>query len=209
VKSRLAQSQETRRNEARVFYTLSEVTARWDCSLSDLAGWAMAGRFDIVTGIEPMVADGHRLSGLVAVSVTDILPMFRRCGTGPKMRILRRVRPLEEKEWVVLPAPPDAIEVALADRMIMAADVRRFEEDCELLRRPPVRGAPGTTYDWDGMYVALIRRVHEHGVPASQTDWVSEVQDWFVLRTEGANVPDERTIRRRLTPIWRALRAPA
>jgi hypothetical protein len=120
----------------RVFYTLSEISIRWDCSLADLAGWAMAGRFDIVTGIEPMVAEGHRLSGLVAVSVTDILPMFRRCGTGPTTRVLRRVRPLEEKAWVMLPSPPDAIEVSLADLMILATDVRRFEEECELARRP-------------------------------------------------------------------------
>ncbi|WP_245243341.1 hypothetical protein [Pararhodobacter sp. SW119] len=76
-------------------------------------------------------------------------------------------------------------------------------------RRPAARAAPGKDYDWDGMYVAIIRRVHEHGVPASQADWVSEVQDWFVIRSEGTAVPDERTIRRRLTPIWRALREPA
>ena len=193
----------------RVFYTLSEVTARWDCSLADLAGWAMAGRFDIVTGIKPVLAGDREVSGVVAISVTDMLPMFRRCGTGPTTQVLRRVRPLEEKEWVMLPSPPDAVEVSLADLLIMTADVRRFEEDCELLRRPAARGAPGTNYDWDGMYVASIRRVHEHGVPVSQADWVSEVQDWFVIRSEGAAVPDERTIRRRLTPIWRALREPA
>jgi len=193
----------------RVFYTLSEISIRWDCSLADLAGWASAGRFDIVTALPPTEVGSASVAGFVAVSVTDILPMFRRCGTGPTTRILRRVRPLEEKEWVILPPPPDAIEVALADLMIMAADVSRFEEDCEIARRPAPRAAPGTNYDWDGMYVAIIRRVHEHGLPASQADWVSEVQDWFVIRTEGANVPDERTIRRRLTPIWRALRESA
>ncbi len=193
----------------RVFYTLSEVAVRWDCSLADLAGWAMAGRFDIVTGIEPILVGERELSGLVAISVTDILPMFRRCGTGPVTRVLRRVRPLEEKEWVMLPPPPDAVEVSLADLLILAADVRRFEEDCELARRSNAQAGPDTRYDWDGMYVAIIRRVHEHGVPASQADWVSEVQDWFVIRSEGAKVPDERTIRRRLTPIWRALREPA
>jgi hypothetical protein len=193
----------------RVFYTLSEVTARWDCSLADLAGWATAGHFDIVTALPPTEVGGASIAGFVAVSVTDILPMFRRCGTGPATRVLCRVRPLEGNDWVVLPAPRHAVEVALADLLIMAADVRRFEEDCELLRRPPGRGGPGTNYDWDGMYVAIIRRVHEHGVPVSQADWVSEVQDWFVIRSEGAAVPDERTIRRRLTPIWRALREPA
>jgi hypothetical protein len=44
----------------RVFYTLSDVTARGDCSLADLAGWASAGRFNIVTALprEMHVAPG-------------------------------------------------------------------------------------------------------------------------------------------------------
>ncbi|WP_445803076.1 hypothetical protein [Yoonia sp.] len=59
---------------------------------------------------------------------------------------------------------------------------------------------------WDGMYIFLIRRVHEHGVPETQAEWVGEVQEWFVKKSESGEVPDERTIRRRLTPIWKALR---
>lgn len=192
----------------RVFYTVVEASVRWDCALADIAGWASAGHFDIFTALPPTEVDGASVSGFVAVSVTDILPMFRRCGTGPITRVLRRVRPLEEKEWVMLPSPPDAVEVSLADLMVFATDVRRFEEECELARRPKAPSGSDTRYDWDGMYVDIIRRVHERGVPASQAEWVSEVQDWFMVRSEGANVPDERTIRRRLTPIWRALREP-
>lgn len=35
----------------RVFFTLHEVTARWGCNIADVAGWADAGRFRILTGI--------------------------------------------------------------------------------------------------------------------------------------------------------------
>ncbi|WBU59621.1 hypothetical protein [Paracoccus albus] len=49
-------------------------------------------------------------------------------------------------------------------------------------------------------------RLHEDGLPATQGEWVAEVQDWFAKTSPGREIPDESTIRRRLTPIWRALR---
>ena len=192
----------------RVFYTLHEVAARWDCTLSDLAGWASVGRFDIVTAMEPTQTIDGIISGYCVVSVTDILPMFRRCGSGPTVRRLKRIRPLDRPDWVMLPMPPDAVEVSLADLLIMAEEVRRFEEDCDLLRRPASHIGSTAKYDWDGMYIALICRVHEKGVPATQAEWVGEVQTWFVQNSPTDEVPDERTIRRRLNPIWRALRDP-
>ena len=36
----------------RVYFTVHEVTARWGCNIADVAGWADAGRFRILTGIE-------------------------------------------------------------------------------------------------------------------------------------------------------------
>jgi hypothetical protein len=32
------------------------------------------------------------------------------------------------------------------------------------------------------------------------------VQEWFVKKSDSGEVPDERTIRRKLTPIWKSLR---
>ena len=40
----------------RTFFTVQEVTIRWDCSPYDLAGWAIAGKLDIVAAIEPIGA---------------------------------------------------------------------------------------------------------------------------------------------------------
>ena len=68
---------------------------------------------------------------------------------------------------------------------------------------------PRFTYDWDAMYVAVIKRIHEHGLPDTQAEFVGEFQEWFARRDEKGEAPDERTIRRRLNPIWRALREPA
>jgi hypothetical protein len=192
----------------RVFYTLQEVSVRWDCSLSDIAGWASVGRFDIVTAIAPVIKDARILAGFVAVSVPDILQLVRRSGTGPGSCRLWRVRPMDQDDWIVLPDHGNRADVALEDLLIMADDVRRFENDCNLLHRPATNTGFSTWYDWDAMYVALIQRVHDHGVPESQSKWVGEVQSWFVKTSETGEAPDERSIRRRLTPIWKALRGP-
>ncbi len=191
----------------RVYYTLQEAAARWDCSLADIAGWASVGRFDIVTAIAPIVTGTQILAGLVVVPVPDILLMFRRHGTGPSSSRLVRVRPLDQDEWFMIPATAEPIDVAIDDLLILADQARRFEDECDLLRRPASNIGSTTRYDWDAMYIALIQRVHDRGVPETQAEWVGEVQDWFVSASETGEVPDERTIRRRLSPIWKALRA--
>lgn len=190
----------------RVHFTLQEAAARWDCTLADIAGWASVGRFDIVTAIPTVIRGRQIISGYVVVSVTDIMQMFRRCGTGPSKCILRRVRPRDQEEWIMIADIPERIEVSLADLVIMADDARRFEADCDLLRRPASHIGSTARYDWEGMYISLMVRIHEQGLPASQAEWLGEVQEWFVLHGDGGEVPDERTIRRRLTPIWKALR---
>ena len=190
----------------REYFTLHEAAARWDCTLADIAGWASAGRFDIVTAMAPVIPGLRRIKGFVAVLVTDILQMFRRCGTGPTVSRLCRVRPVHQEEWVELPDHPTGFTVTMADLLIMAKDVHRFETDCDLLRRPAAHIGSTARYDWDGMYIALMVRIHDQGLPATQAEWLGEVQEWFVANGDGGEVPDERTIRRRLTPIWKALR---
>ena len=104
----------------RVYFTLHEVAARWDCTLADIAGWASVGRFDIVTAIAPVMHGLQIVAGFVVVSVTDILQMFRRCGTGPTTSRLWRVRPIGQAEWVLLPEHPTGYDITLADLLIMA-----------------------------------------------------------------------------------------
>lgn len=191
----------------RVYFTLQEVAIRWDCTLADIAGWASVGRFEIVTGVATFAVGAQVVTGFVAVSVTEILPMFRRCGTGPTKCLLRRVRPRDQDEWIVIADQQDWIEVTLADLLIMAEDVRQFEAAFDLARRPGAYSGSTARYDWDGMYIALMVRIYDQGLPATQAEWLGEVQEWFVANSESGEVPDERTIRRRLTPIWKALRA--
>ncbi len=193
----------------RAFYSLNEVTARWDCAMADIAGWAAVGYFDIVTGIQRVLCGSGTLAGFVSVSVADILPMFRRQGLSASSGRLHHVRPPEASDWSFITDPEEGIEVTLADLMIRGEDVCRFEDDCDLLRRPTVNIGSSSTYDWEAALSAEILRIHEHGVPATQAEWIGRIQEWFAIKTESGDVPDERTIRRRLSPIWKSLRKSA
>ncbi|GAA0287754.1 hypothetical protein [Rhodovulum strictum] len=194
----------------REFFTVHEVAARWGCTIADIAGWSATGNIDIVTGIPPASCGERIVAGEVIVSAFDILPMFRRCGTGPQYSRVRRVRTRGETEWLLITDPVDGMEVSVADLLIAGPQVQRFEEKNQLF--PRVSGGTGSVspYDWEGMLQALTLRIHENGLPASQGELVAEMQEWFVAQSEGGEVPDERSIRRRITPVWRGLtRAPA
>lgn len=190
----------------RVFYTLQEVSARWGCNIADIAGWAATGKFRIMTGIGLVHCGDNIVAGQVAISPMDLMPLFRRCGTGPTEGVVRRIVTGEKGEWQIITDPAGGVAVTVADMMIMADEVHAFEEDNDMVRR--ATGGPGasTPYDWEGMNIALIVRIHDRGLPATQSDLVSEMQEWFAERSDGKKMPDSRSIRRRITPIWRALR---
>jgi hypothetical protein len=52
----------------------------------------------------------------------------------------------------------------------------------------------------------LFRRVNEQGVPATQAELIAEVQDWFAQNSPTGEIPEESTTRKKVAPIWRALR---
>jgi len=193
----------------RIFYALNEIAIRWDCPLADIAGWASAGYFDIVTGIKRVQCCSQALEGLVAVSIMDVLPMFRRHGTLPATGRIHHIRPPGVTEWAFVTDPEDGIEVTLADLMIRGEDVQRFEDQHELSRRPVTNIGTTPRYAWDDAFLAEILRIHEQGVPATQAEWIGRIQEWFAMNSKSGDVPDERTIRRRLTPAWKSLRISA
>ncbi|MGI3213087.1 hypothetical protein ACROSR_18490 [Roseovarius tibetensis] len=191
----------------RVFYTIHEAAARWGCMVSDIAGWANTGNLRLVTGIPPVECGETRAGGLVQFQPVDILPIFRRCGTGPQSAHLQRVRPLDETDWLYISAPADGVLVSIGDVLILGQDVQSFEDAHNLFGR--IAEGAGLSedgdYDWAAMHVEITRRVFEDGLPASQNEWIRELQDWFAARSDNGNFPDERSIRRRLKPILEAL----
>jgi hypothetical protein len=192
----------------RAFYSLSEAAVRWGCTPHDIVGWAAVGRLDIITGIAPVRCGAETIAGCVVVPGAEVMPMFRRCGgSKPTSWRVRRLRPWTDGTladgWRLISDPANGIEIAAADLMISAVEVTRFEEECDLVRRPLEKSG---RYDWEAFYIALIKYVFEGGLPETQNELVQMMQDWFLRRSETGDGPDESTIRKRINPIWRELR---
>ena len=193
----------------RAFYTLKEAAARWDCRPADIAGWADVGHFELLTGIGPTEtvcgsASGS-LSGFVVVSIAEIAALFLRRDANLVSVRLRYLRKPGDDHWHIVTAPSEGIEVTIDDLVMRGEDVFRFEKACELPRRPALRTGGEARYNWEAALSAEIIAVHERGLPATQAEWVGRVQEWFAAHSDDGEVPDERTIRRRLSPIWKSL----
>ncbi|WP_282057804.1 hypothetical protein [Lentibacter algarum] len=190
----------------RAFFTLHETASRWGCTIADIGGWATQGKLDIVTGIPVVTCDAEKVSGKITISPMDMLLLFRRSGTGPTVIKLQRIKPEHSDDWCYVTEPVDGVEVSISDLLITGHDMQRFEDEYDLLRR--IGGGTGalSPYDWEGMYVALLKHIHEHGIPATQAELIAILQDWFADTADNADMPDESTIRRRLRPFWRGLR---
>ncbi|MDO5758526.1 MAG: hypothetical protein Q4P24_13720 [Rhodobacterales bacterium] len=159
----------------RVFYTLTEAAARWGCAIADIAEWAISGHLEIMIAIPPTQFGGEIISDLVVIAPGDILPLFRRCGTGPREGVIRRVRALGCGEWKHISPPEQGLPITRADLMILADMLARFEEEHGIFRR--AGAGPSRGYDWDGFYGAMMVRIYEKGLPEKQADLVGEMQE--------------------------------
>ena len=203
----------------RSFYSLSEVAARWSASPFDVIGWSTDGLLALSIALPPVkTGPSEEISGLVDVEGSHVLPLFRGDGASHATVAIRRVKANGHGfQWFT--DPVDGITVTAADVLVKRAEVERFEIQHGLFNGgrssgpgtggqvESRRGGPGVPprYDWDGFFGALARRIHEHGIPATQAELVREMLDWFE-KHDVERVPDESTIRRKITAVWRELR---
>jgi hypothetical protein len=193
----------------RVFFTMTEAAARWGYAPADIAGWAHQGQLEIVTGIAPVNCGGEPAAGLVAISVADILPMFRRSGTGPREMPLRRVRALGQSEWLMITEPAEGVIVSMDDLLILADEVHRFEVEREIFGKPHGGKGPEPKFEWDEFWRAVAIYVHEHGVPPTLKEFVEIMSNWFLDQSAGKSSPSDSVIRKKLSPLWNRLREEA
>lgn len=191
---------------ARSFWTITEVAARWGCTPHDIISWATADRFEILTAIPPVTCGEATVTGMLAVSPIEIMPMFRRCGTGPRSLPIRMVRLQPNAPLQRITEPSAGHTVEAADLVMRGEDVNLLEEEWGIAKRGPGNPhGPKEKYPWETMYAYLCKRIYEDGLPDALSELVGEIQEWFARRDPN-ETPDERTIRRRLQPIWDALR---
>ena len=190
----------------RVFFSVSEAAARLGYTPADLAGWAYEEKLEILTGISPVECGGERAAGLVVISVADILPMFRRSGTGPRKMLLRRIRTQGKKDWLLITEPAEGVIIFMEDLLILAAEVDRYDVKREIFVKSHKGQGPEPRFAWDDFWRAVAVRVHEKGVPAKLTDFVNEMADWFMDQSNGEGCPSNSRIQTKLSPLWNRLR---
>jgi hypothetical protein len=190
----------------RVFFTIDEAAARLGYAPADIAGWAHQGLLEIVTGIGPVECQGEHAAGLVAISVADLLPMFRRSGSGPRELSLRRIRPQGQETWMLITTPAEGVVVSVDDLLIHAEEVYRFEIEHEIFGKAHKGKGPEPKFDWENFWRAVATLIHEKGVPARLTDFVNEMSDWFMDQSDGKKCPSNSMIRKKLSPLLNRLR---
>ena len=188
------------------FYSIYEISARWGCHPADVAGWAVEGHLKVVAGIPPVNCGDEIIAGLVEVPIAELMPMFRKYGPSDEQCRLKRVKPPGSKTWLKVTDPPDGVPIRSSDLLLAAGPLQQFEEERDLLRRPASNTGANPRYDWDAMYAWLTWFLFDKGVPESQSAMIALVQDWFVQNSRSGEVPDESTIRKRLTLLWRKLK---
>lgn len=188
------------------FFSIDELSARWLVPPHQIAQWAAVGRLQMVTSIPPSEVRGGQIAGLVFVAVADLLPMFRRDRSGPTAMRLWRVKRPEDSDWMRITDPADGVEVAAADLLLERVEAARFENEHEIFGRPHGGGKFETKYDWDAFWRAVVIRVHAKGVHETLKEFVDELEGWFMTRSPTGDCPSDSVIRKRLSPLWRALR---
>lgn len=203
----------------RSFLTVSDTAIRWQIPALDIAGWAIDGEIAL-SAVLPTVetADKQIASGIVEIDGADVVALFRRDGASRKPALVRRFRRSKKSEWEWIARPTDGVAVTAADVIILRKEFERCErawglfdasgadtaaKGSSLAKRPAGPGAP-PKHDWDAFAGAIARRVHDHGMPVSQGELVRDMMDWFAGR-EDFSPPDERTVRRKVSAIWREL----
>ncbi|KGJ02742.1 hypothetical protein SAMN04487972_12817 [Paracoccus halophilus] len=187
-------------------YPLIEVSARWGGTIADIVEWDFAGHLEILVAIPPTRFGGALHSGLVAIAPSDVLRMCRRFGVAHDEILILRVRGSGAENWSVAHPPEEGLLIDLHDLTITADTLAKFEDRHRGCRRS--NAGPTMKYDWEHAYLTMIIRIHERGLPASLTELVAEMQEWFIQTSADGDAPDESTIRKRISPIWHQLRAP-
>lgn len=205
----------------RSFLTLADTAIRWQVAPLDIAGWAIDGEIAL-SAVLPTVdtADKQIASGIVEIDGADVVALFRRDGGSRKPALVRRFRRMKKADWEWIARPADGVAVTAVDVIILRTEIERCERAWGLFdagtagntvptsatpKRPAGPGAP-PKHDWDAFAGAIARRVHDHGMPVSQGELVRDMMQWFAGRADFPS-PDERTVRRKVSAIWKELRS--
>lgn len=188
-----------------IFFSLTEVAVRWRCQPAEIVQWALAEQITLSIAIPSTLCGDMTIQGLVEVGAASILPMFRRFGDVAKNARIRFIRQPGMDVWKPITNPPEGLLIQPDDVLVTASEAQRFEDEHDIFKRQGSTG-PNFKYEWEEMLTHVALRIYHQGMPESQNEFINELQEWFIRRSKDGQAPDERSIRRRIKPIWQALR---
>ena len=192
---------------ARCLFTIVEVSARWICGPTQIVDWAISGELELVAAFGQVKLGDEFAVGLLVIHGTEVRPLFRPFGDAAKKVYVKQAHRPNTSTWLTITDPARGVRFTAADIMITAAEIERFEQAHDINRsRSGGPGAPGR-YDWDGFHIALMKRILDRGLPATQMALIVEMQEWFIANSTHGSAPDESTIRQRIKVIWHTLKA--
>jgi len=97
------------------------------------------------------------------------------------------------------------MKLQAGDIMITASEIERFEAAHGISRRASIGPGAPSRYNWDGFFIALMKRLLTEALPARQKDLIDEMKEWFIQTSDNGDAPDESTIRRRIRAVWQEL----
>ncbi|ADE84714.1 hypothetical protein [Rhodobacter capsulatus] len=186
---------------ARNFYSILETSFRWECSQTEIVELAMAEKIDLVIALPNVRFDDGTEARMGVIEGGAVRPLFRGYGLLEEHVFIRQARPAN-CGWKRIEEPKGGIRVMAPDVLITAAEVERFEDENNLVRR--VVSGPGaqSRYDWDGFYCEIICRMHNNGLPEKQKELIEEMFNWFLGKSVNGDAPDESTIRKKIRGFW-------
>ena len=197
---------------SKAFFYLTELPDRWGRSLSEIAGWALAGRLNLMVPITPVKCGSESTCGIVRVRAEDVARLFHpdnRAHCHAPSYASCRTGALDP---VYVTDPAGGIEVWLHDLMLDAEEVSDFEQVNDLLgigTRPArkktggnVRRGRRADYEWETMLVDVMIDLSENGLPDKQDDFLKLILDWFTENSADGKVPEVSTVRKRYAQIW-------
>ena len=204
---------------------LDELCGRWGLTHQDVAAFVLAKELAVsVVVIGVRVEYGHyevvdpfqtsriptnyeNVTGLADLEPVDAWRLIRE-----ERQSITRFKP-KNSDYAEIDDSDceDGLNFLREDVVVRLEEVERFELVHGLsapvaLAPPPsasVRGVP-SRYDWEAFWIELCRSIYVDGLPGSQAELVRQMRDWF--ETTGS-VPDDSTIKKKLSPLWRALHA--
>ena len=199
-------------NISKAFFYLTELPDRWGRGLSEIAGWALAGRLNLMVPIAPVKCGSESTCGIVRVRAEDVARLFHPDNRAHLSCAVVRILPNGALDPVYVTDPAGGIEVRLRDLMLDAEEVSDFEQVNDLLcigRRPARKKAGGKVrrgrradYEWETMLVDVMIDLSENGLPDKQDDFLKLILDWFTENSADGKVPDVSTVRKRYAQIW-------